>query len=249
MTYTGGSTVFAFDTIYRGPGPLFPGWWLKVGSRVYFASTAGFFMTDGTQVIPIGRDKADQYFLSRLDAGAFTSVQCGVDYINRLIYWTLPKSGDSGAPQEALVYNYEENRWTHVFDTVRVFVRGEESVIAQVGLQVFGNNSRVGTLTGTPGTAIFTTQEIRLNPAGKTLMSGLRPQIEGAVLANIAIKVGYRNNQTDAVTTTGAQTADTFTGAANFLIDARYHRAEFDITGAFTKASGGTFDAQPTSDY
>ena len=248
MAYDGGGTVFQFDTIFRGPGPLFPGWWIKVGQLIYFASSAGFFVTDGTQVIPIGRGKVDNYFLSHLDTTKLTSVQCGVDYKNRLIYWTLPKTADGGNPTELLAFNYEEQKWTHVFDSIRLFVRGEESVGVQVGTEVFGNNDTLGTLTGTPGTASLISQELELNPGGRALVSGFRPQVSGTS-PSVTCKVGSRNSLGDAVSFTASQTPDASTGSANFLVDNRYHRAEVDITGAFVHAIGGEFDSQPTSQY
>lgn len=248
MTYTSNpGTVFQFDTVYRGPGPSFPGWWIKVGSFVYFFSPAGFFSTDGVNVTPIGRNKVDQYYLSNLDSANLRSINCGVDYKNRLIYWTLPKSGDSGAPQESVVYNYEENRWTHVFDTVRIYVRGEESVVLQIGVQVFGNNSKVGTLTGTAGSAILATPEFEANPGKQAFLSSVTPQISGS--PTVSARIGSRRLQSDAITYTAAISPDAITGDCNCVVDARYHRAEVTVTGAFTDAIGLEYDIDGSSEF
>lgn len=247
MTYQGGGTVFDFNTIENSPGPLSYRSWVKVGANVYFVGAAGFFMTDGTNIVPIGNGKVDRYFLNKVDDAFLDAVSCGVDYTNKLIYWTLPKPGDSGLPQEMLVFNYVEGKWTHVFDTISAYVQQSAADFELYGTQVWDNGSHFGSLSGTPGTATITTAEMELNPGKRALVTSYTPQITGTTA--VTAKIGSRTLQSDSVVFTAAITPDAFTGDCNALVDSRYHRAEVDIVGAFTQAMGGEFDAQPTSAY
>lgn len=245
-TYTGGSTVFQFDTIARGLGPLSGRASIKVGQFVYFVSLAGFYVTDGTTVKPIGEGRVDNYFAANFDRTFTQVLTCGVNYVQHCIYWIFPTPVSSGVPAEALVYNWDEDRWTHVTDGIQLFVLAEEGSATVVGYEAFDTAQKCGVFSGTPGTATLITSEAELNPGGKAFATGFRPQISGSP-SSVSVKVGTRNNQNDAVVMSSASTPDAFTGSANFLLDARYHRAEVDIVGNFTQAIGGEFEAVPSS--
>lgn len=246
MTYVGGQVVFQFDTIWKAPGPGQNGW-VRVGGKIYFWTAAGFFVCDGVTVTPIGLGKVDQYYLTKLSNNSTLGIHAGVDYINKLIYWTLPTSGTSGDTSlEVLAYNYLENRWTHAADTLRCFVDEEESTMTNYrGPFAFGNDSKLGEQTGTPGTATFTTAEAEFNPGKRAIVTSVTPQVTGT--NSYTVKVGSRTFQSQSVSYTAAISPDPFTGDCNCFVDDRYHRAEIDIVGNFNQAMGGEFDAQPSS--
>lgn len=254
VTYVGGDAVLGFDTIYRGPGPLSANSWLKFGALIYFASTAGFFVTDGVNVTPIGLGKVNQYFIDHVDlhvSDAVFNVRCSADWTRRLIYFAWSNSVGGILANELLIYSVDEKSWTHAIESISCFVLGEEGSLinANVLLEAFDDTPRCGRFTGTPGTATLITGETELNPGGTSLVSGVRPQISGTTRDKITISVGARNDQTDetpVVYTTGGA-IDAFTGQSDMIVDARYLRAKFEIQGAYTKAIGGEFDAQPTS--
>lgn len=245
--YNGGSTVFGFDTIYRGKGPISESAWIKVGPLVYFASLAGFYSTDGVNVTPIGRNKVDRYFLFALDTGFPNQVRCGVHWTKRLIYWTFANVGNSGINNEMLIYNIDDGGWTHVFDGVEYFVFGEEPTYSLLGqVEAFENvTHKCGVFNGAIPTAVLTTAEAELNPGGKAFVTGFRPQCGPA--SAVSVRVGYRDNQGDSVSFSAADTPDAFTGSCNFMIDSRYHRAEISLSGNFAQAIGGEFEAGPSS--
>lgn len=245
MTYIGGAVVFQFDTIKRAPGVLGPNAWIKVGQLIYYLSVTGAFLTDGTQSTPIGDGRIDRWFRTNADFAYPLNFDCGVDYAAKVLYWTFPLIGNSGVPNAWLAYNYVENRWTHGLDNLRCFIRGQAPFFSPYGLQAFNNSASGGGFTGTPGVATLTTGEAELNPGGTALVTGFRPQVSG--ISSVSVKVGSRMNQSDSVVLSAADTPDSFSGSANFLVDARYHRAEIDITGAFTQAIGGEFESTPTS--
>ena len=248
MTYQGGGVVFSFDTIYRAPGCLSPDAWCKVGSLIYYLSPAGFFVTDGVSSKSIGYGMVDQYYSSRLNPSQLNAVRCGVDYARRLIYWMLPKNGDGPNPQELLVYNYEEQRWTHVFDSVRAFVNQAQSALLTFGMEAFDETGAKGQFNGSPGVATLISPEMELNPGGKALVSGIKPQIAGNAVP-LTVRVLSRNTTDEALTTTSAVSPTKSTGFADILVENRYLRAQIDITGPFTQAMGGEFIAQPSGSF
>jgi hypothetical protein len=180
MTYTGGNTVFGFDTIYQGPGPVSPDAWIKFGPYVYYASAAGFYVTDGTNVIPIGRNKVDRYFTSTCDFNNASLVRVGVHWDKRIIYWTFPTHTSGGVVSEMMVYSLDEKKWTHVHDTVVCFVKGEEGNIVFDGIEAFSTNKACGYFTGFPPTATFVTPEAEFNPGKRAIVTSVTPQVSGA---------------------------------------------------------------------
>jgi hypothetical protein len=249
VTYTGGSTVFGFDTIQKAPGVAGPNAWIKVGNLVYYAGPTGFYVTDGASVTPIGRGMVDDYFLSQWDENQPNVISAGVHWSKRLVYWVLPRQGHAGVPDEVMVYNIDEKNWTHFRDSVQLFVRGEEAFFSSNGVEAFDTvNFKAGVFIGTPGTATFITPEMEFNPGGKAMVNGVTPEIQGDNnFMTVAVTVGSRDNQGAPVTNTAATALTPFTGAADFVVDARFHRAQVDITGPFGNAIGGVFDAIPTS--
>lgn len=247
MTYNGGATVFAFDTIYKGPGPISQYAWVKVGQLIYFASRAGFFVTDGTNVIPIGEQKVNKYFRDTADFNFPLLFSCGVEWRKRVILWSFPILGSSGVPAMVMALNIDDKRFTHCNDTIATFVMNEENQVYSPGTEAFhATNKECGVLNGTPGTAVLTSLEVEFNTGGKTLVQGVMPQVSGTSPV-ISVRIGSRNGQGDAVTYSASESPDAFTQSANFLVDKRYHRAEVSIAGNFDKAIGGEFDVTPSS--
>lgn len=247
LTYIGGQVVFQFDPIYRAPTALGPNCWAKVAGLIYCVGAAGFLVTDGTTAVQIGDGKIDRWFQSNADFAYPWNFSCGVDYTRKIIYWTFPLLGNSGVPNHWVAYNYLEKRFTHGDDTVQTYVRGEEAWVAQYGLQGFVAAGTVGTFTGTAGSASFVTPEAEFFPGKRSVVTAVTPQVTGTT--SLTVKLGSRSKQTDSVVFTPAVAPDPFTGDSNFFVDNRYHRAEIDITGNFTQAMGGTFDAQPSSAF
>lgn len=251
MTYNGGNTVFQFDTIYRGPSAISNTSWVKVGNIVFSATPAGFIASDGTSVSPIGNDKVNNWFLANADFGVQESFSCGVDYRTKQVYWSFPLLGNGGVPNHWLAFNYLENKFTHGDDAIGRYVTANEAWTTQLGLQAFtvvsSGNPQAVNFTATPTAATMATAETELNPGGRAMLSGFRPQVDGT--SNMSVRIGSRRSQADAVTYTGSITPNAQTGFADCLVDNNYHRAETTIAGAFSQAIGGEFTAAPSGSY
>lgn len=247
VTYVGGNDVFQFDTIYKGPGPIDQNSWVKIGGMFYFASPAGFFATDGVQVIPIGVGKVDNYFLSNLDSSNGLYVHAGVHYTKRLVYWTYPKTGNSGVPNDLLIYNYEERKWTHANDGVRVFVPGDEALFATYGVEAFNTSNKAGHFSGFAATASAITGELELNTGGLSYVRGVKPLVPGINTTSPTVTLKSRNDLTSTQGASSAVTPNSRTGVSNFREDAaRYHQFQVDVSGSFTALIGLELDAVAT---
>lgn len=247
MTYAGPPVVFQFDTISRGIGLNFQNGAVKIGEIIYFASFKGFFATDGTTTVPIGKGKVDSYFISLVDTTLPALVSAGVDWQRKLIYWSFPTAADSGNPSQVLIYSYVEKRWTHASDTVRLMVKGTESTFETFGFEAFGNDQKLGRFTGTPGTATFTSGEVEPQPGGCALINGIKAIVASSGTApTIGVQVGSRDDQATTVSYSSTTAPTSRTGFADFRSDARFHRARVYIAGNFDKALGLEIDATPT---
>lgn len=245
MLYQGGNTVFQFDTYAREPGPISSYAFCKVGQKIYFAGFGGFRVTDGTTTAPIGDGRVDQTFIALISQNTVPSTQCGVDYKQKLIYWTV-FTGVSACT--IFCYNYEEDKWTNPQDLVYAYVQREEIQLSPSQLEAFGSTKQCGTLSATPGTALIETGEVELNPGSRALVTGFRPQVSGTTPA-VTVLIGSRNDQGSAPVYTAALTPNAVTGFADCFVDANYHRVQVSIAGAFSVASGGEFRSQPTGAY
>ena len=244
VTYVGGSAVFQFDTLASGVGMDYPHVGVKIGNSVLFASSKGFYETDGVTVIPIGEEKVNRWFITNVVNQSLLSFgSAGVDWANKLIYWAFPTSGAS----PVVVYNYETKRFTHASDSnIGPFVQGTSPFyFTTYGLQAIGQDKKLGTFTGTPGTATLITGESEPNPGGYTYISGVKPLV-GATANALTCAVGTRTDQNASVTYTSDATVNSRSGFSDVRVESRYARGRVKVSGTFTKAQGAQFLSHPT---
>lgn len=246
MTYIGGADVFQFDTLAGGIGMDSQNCGIKIGNQVFFASSRGFYATDGVSLLNIGKEKVNRWFISNVvNANLLDQGTVGVDWSNKIIYWNFQKAGAS----ILVMFNYETGRFSHATDAnTRVMVGagnvGNVASFSSIGLMALGQDNRLGTFTGTPGTATFTTGEAELNPGGYARISGIKPLV-GATAGAMVSSVGYRNDLQSSATFAADTTQNSRSGFADFRIESRYARARVKVTGAFTNAQGLEFLAVP----
>jgi len=253
VQYVGGDTVFQFDNIYRGPSALSPQSWAKVGGRIYTCSGDGFIMTDGVSVKRIGDARVDRWFQTNWNAGN-PQIFAGVDPQRKIIYWSFPLIGTGNIPNAWIAYNYIEDKWTHGTDGIACFVRAADNweYVPGYGMEAFSSAAAPqgggygGTLSGTPGVSVLRTAEIELNPGGRALFQGFRPQIAGLPGGAVTVRIGSRARLGDQITYTPILQLNGQTNFADALVDANYHRAEITLNGNFNQAIGGEFKAEPS---
>jgi hypothetical protein len=243
-TYIGGTAVFQFDEFESGRGVLFPNSAVQIGNRSFYASVAGFCVTDGTQVVNIGDGKVDNYFRSQVSFIYKPQVRAAADFQREIIYWSYcSQTSGSAVPDQLLAYNWNDGRWGRASNTHQCIISPRHKVTAGESPQTIRGwqaSRTVGSFSGTPGIAVFETGEAELNESGYARVNAVRPLIDQS---SVTVQVATRNDQVSTPTYTTAQAPNSRTGEANFREEARYHRARLNVTGTFNAAQGVQFEA------
>jgi hypothetical protein len=111
MNRTGDNAApFSYDEITPNIGCASKGSVAQAGRSVYFLSDRGFMaLQDGQSITPIGSEKVDRYFQSRVAREEYESLYASVDPQRKLVVWCY-----AGSPGFLLVYHYELDRWSIV---------------------------------------------------------------------------------------------------------------------------------------
>jgi hypothetical protein len=115
--YQGAPTVWSFDDYEKKIGLYCPNSVVQIEeNRWAFISSAGFYMTDGYTVQPIGHDLVDSTFLADLNTSYLSHVRGSFDPVTKLIKWIYPSvsmtlQGGFVVCDKMIVYNYINKRW------------------------------------------------------------------------------------------------------------------------------------------
>lgn len=112
MTYTGGPAVFDMTPIEFNRGVLGPMAVAQLGRLSFYASEEGIFIFDGAQSIPIGANKIDRYFASKLNYSQRNRVCAAIDTERKCLMVAFP-TGTNPDITEMLIYSIPDQRWTH----------------------------------------------------------------------------------------------------------------------------------------
>lgn len=109
MTYAGAPLYFQFDTISRGLGCLEPKSIAQYGNLSFFLSDDGFYMCDGTKVIPIGAEKVDRFFFNDAELALLNNMSVAVDPVRRCVFWLYTNNSSA---QSIIIYNWQIQKWS-----------------------------------------------------------------------------------------------------------------------------------------
>lgn len=141
VTYTGATAPFIFDEVEGGRGVCGPNAWSPWGKIAFCAAEDGFYSFDGLAATPIGSDRVDRYFASRLNYGYRHRVWASIDAKRKCWMVAFPTEG-AIEPNEVLIYSWSDNKWTwDEFDSQYGFEMHREPVDAddEAGLiELFG---------------------------------------------------------------------------------------------------------------
>ena len=110
MTYVGTPFIFQFDNISRNKGCMVAGSIAQYQGITFFLSDDGFYMCDGQNVVPIGAEKVDRFFLTDASEIDYKTMSAAIDPIRKLVIWNY-KSVD--ANRKLMIYNFQTKKWTY----------------------------------------------------------------------------------------------------------------------------------------
>ncbi len=259
MQLTGSaSTVFVFTTVEIGRGAVTAGGVCDVGAVVFYRADDGFFAWDGTQSIPIGNNRVDDWFERNSESSKIDLMRSGYDPVHRCVMWAFPEAGET-ANSAILAYSLVDQKFTLVRSAMEeigysatlpasietmatpdtsgdVWDDGEFAGKRPI-LGGINASHTYGTFSGVPLAATFVTGDLQTAPGQRTFCNGVRPLIDAAT-AKVA--VGEREQATKDVVAWNPATSLGVDGVCPQRFDARYmrFRATTDAGDEWTRASG-----------
>ncbi len=248
MTYVGTPFIFQFDNISRNKGCMVAGSIAQYQGITFFLSDDGFYMCDGQQVIPIGSEKVDRFFIDDASESDYNSMSAAVDPIRKLVIWNYVATDGN---RKLIIYNFATKRWTYAdagtdylseassttvtleqLDSIsgsidalttsldsRLYVGGKYFLGGTLGAKVY-------TYTGTSATGQIATGDIDLG--GQSVVTLARPQVDNG---SGTIAVASRQLLSQDVTFGTAVAADS-ENRVSLRSAGRYHRIQVNPTGA-----------------
>jgi len=269
MEFIGAPEVFSFTLAEENRGTFVPGSVISDGRFVYYYGEDGFFLFDGTQSVPIGVNKVDDFIKSQLNGNDDVRMNAAVDPLNHLVMWAFPGDGNTaGQPNKILTYNWTDQAWTLAeieseiifqalsdgetldeldpFGTLETLPYSLDSRVWQGGksqIAGFSDDNKLAFFSGANLAATIETAEVQLNPNGRAYVNSILPITDAA---NVTMALGTRNLQSATEAFTGDVTVETATGEASFTNEARFHRARLKIAAGetWTEAVGVKFRAK-----
>ena len=248
MSYVGTPFIFQFDNISRNKGCMVAGSIAQYQGITFFLSDDGFYMCDGQQVIPIGNEKVDRYFVDDASESDYNSMSSAVDPIRKLVIWNYVSID---GVRKLMIYNFSTKKWTYAdagtdyiseASTTAVTLEQLDSINSSIDglttsldsrLYVGGKyflggtlGAKVYTYTGTSLTGQISTGDIDLG--GPSVVTLARPQVDNG---SATIAIASRKLLNESVNYGTAVAADS-ENRVSLRSSGRYHRLQLVPTGA-----------------
>lgn len=266
--YVGGNIVWQFDIVDSDRGLVADKAIVKTGGLIFFLDRDGFYAFDGVNSIPIGDGKVDQYFWDTLnhDYLFLTSATC--DPNNKLVIFSYVSSASNATmPDTQLIYNWQLQRWSRVnvsdhlmfinltrgytLDTldevstdIDSFTESFDSrnwTASNAVISGFNSSLQMVDYTGPSLSAKIESQEIEVHSGRRSVITGIRPIINGA--PTVTVKVGVRSLQSQSPFYSSASTVNPRTGWHDMRIEGRFQRVQINTVGNFEKIVGFDINA------
>ena len=256
ITYVGSPVIFQFDPIELNHGCIEPNSAVQYGRFVFYLSSNGFYMCDGTQATAIGDQKVDKTFFADLDQTYIYNMSAAIDPINKLVVWAYPGTGNTGGlPNKLLIYSWATGRWSDVdmdvnlltehysedltleqLDTINTSIDAlgfsldsERWKGGELSLGAYGTTHFLSTFTGSNIAATLETSESEINKGSRTRVRFTRPIVDGAC----SIQIVHRATIQDSVTWDTAATVNA-RGRCSTRVYDRYLKARLSVASAVT---------------
>jgi len=218
----------------------------------FFLSDDGFYMCDGQQVVSIGSEKVDRFFIDDASESDYGSMSAAVDPIRKLVIWNYVAIDGN---RKLIIYNFATKKWTYAdsrtdylseASSTAVTLEQLDSINASIDALTTSLDSRLyvggkyflgGTLgykvytyTGSNASGQIATGDIDLG--GQSVVTLARPQVDAG---SATIAVASRQLLSQDVTFGDAVAADS-ENRVSLRSSGRYHRLQLVPTGNWTNA-------------
>lgn len=269
MTYVGPPYIFQFDVLEGAPGTRAPGSIASWKNYVFWLAEDGFYMTTGSQAVPIGKNKVDHTFLSDLQASHINRITASYDPLQACYVVAYPGSGAiNGDPNKCILFHLPTGKWSLVEQAVEALFPAAQSLGftlenldtisgsldalpasldsgtysgGATSFQAFGTDHKLGSFTGDTLEAVFDTQEAQVFPGRRAIVQSTTPLVDGGTPT---VSIAGRDMQTVSPSF-GPDVAINSIGRSPQRSNYRYHRARVKVPAGstWTKAQGVDFEA------
>lgn len=252
------STVFAFTTVELGRGPVSAGAVCDIGALSFYRADDGFFAWDGTQSIPIGTDRVDDWFAANADPTKADLMRSGYDPVHRCVMWAFAENGQT-ANSAILAYSLADQKFTLIRvpmqdigssatlpasietmptpDSATIpwddgIYAGKRPVLAGIDA-----TNTYGTFTGDNLASLIATGDFQAAPGQRTFVTGVRPLIDAA---GVTVAVGEREQASKDAVVWNPATPLGVSGICPQRFDGRYLRYRQNTAAGepWTRSSG-----------
>lgn len=247
MTFVGSPLVFQFDNVQRNIGVVTTKAAVGFQNLVFFLSDDGFYVFDGSSVVPIGRGRIDKTFYAEVDTTQLHRINAVIHPTEKLVIWSYPTTGGQTNCNKALVYNWAFNRWSSFSASAEILT----TQISADGIQTlaaFNTTHAMDRFAGSAMAATIRSGESQLFQDQRATVHEVRPYVLGgnADSPGATVVIYSRDLFTQSLSGGTSLTINS-TGFAPARDSARYHAFEIQTTnnGSFTHIQGLDVDASP----
>jgi hypothetical protein len=262
------TTVFQFDTVEIGRGPITRGAVCNIGLFDAFIADDGFFLWNGIQSVPIGDEKVNDWFAKNVNPARVDRISSGYDPTTRCILWAFPEIGQDD--NSAIIsYSMADQRWTLIRKAMQYIgasatfpatvesmptpdtsgvswddpiYAGKKPVLAGID-----SNHTYGTFTGSAMAYTLTTGDYISAPGQRSFVSGVRPIIDDTATT---VAVGIRAQRDSDPIIWNPATSPGVDGKCPARADARTlrYRMAGNAANTWSRAVGIELDVQPSGE-
>lgn len=274
IEYVGSPTIFTVEKVESAHGCEMPNSVAALGSyAVFYYSPDGFKLFNGSQSLPIGAEKVDQFFADDLNPAFHHRMSATIDPQNQTCMWSyVSNSSTDGEPDKILVYNYAIQRWSlieiaheslgtillpsatleeldNISSSLDALTTSLDSILYEGDSFTLGasKDKKLCAFTGDILNATLVTKEFEISPLRTSVVNKVVPYVTSknpAVQPTLSVSVGSRNKQLNDVSFTSASSLND-DNFCNVRSHGRYHRVKVETTGDFRYALGVDVDGKP----
>lgn len=146
---------------------------------------------------------------------------------------------------EELCYNYKTNQWSRIPAYNGYGMFGVDNNTSDIGLIVYSSGSvdvQEQVISDVAQDATVSTGAVDPNPGGRTVVTGVRPLVNGG---SPTVQVGSQDAVSDTADWTSATSVNSRTQVAPFRKEGRYVRVSVSVSGGFNHIFGADVEFSP----